>query len=77
MGNSTSKSTKTSPVALPNGSLYQGELLNSKPHGTGQLKSPSIGVYEGRFVDGLRAGKGKMFYTNGEFYNGEWWIYKA
>lgn len=72
MGNMTSKSTNRNPVTLPCGSIYEGELYEKKPHGYGRLKSPTVGIYEGLFVHGHKSGRGKMFYKNGEFYNGEW-----
>ncbi len=72
MGNNSSKSTNDKQITLPCGALYQGQLLDSKPHGFGRLKSPTEGTYEGQFVNGIKSGKGKMFYSNGEFYNGEW-----
>lgn len=72
MGNKTSKTTKNKPVMLFDGSLYNGGILEGKPHGTGRLKDPQIGVYEGGFIHGYKSGTGKIFYINGEFYNGEW-----
>lgn len=32
----------------------------------------NYGVYTGDFVSGLKAGSGKMEYTNGDVYDGEW-----
>ena len=72
MGNNISKSNKNKQITLPCGSLYQGDLRDSVPHGIGRLKSPVIGIYEGQFKNGKKSGNGKIFYSNGEFYNGGW-----
>ena len=72
MGNKSSKTNKNKPVIMSNGDLYEGQLVDGRPHGYGRLKSPEKGTYEGQFIRGRKSGDGKMFCTNGEFYNGEW-----
>jgi len=54
-----------------NGSVYEGDYVNSKFHGKGKYTSPYGDVYEGDFVNGLPNGKGKRTFTNGDIYEGD------
>ena len=72
MGNEPSKKTSHKPLLLPSGAEYAGDVFNGRPHGVGVLALTDKGRYEGQFVAGKRQGQGKMFYPNGEFYNGSW-----
>lgn len=72
MGNKSSKTNKSKPVIMSNGDLFEGPIVDGRPHGFGRLKSSEKGTYEGQFVHGRKSGAGKMFFINGEFYNGEW-----
>jgi hypothetical protein len=47
------------------GSVYEGDLANGKPHGKGKLTYVYGGVYEGDWVNGEQTGIGKMTYPNG------------
>lgn len=76
MGNKQSKSTRSNPVTLLNGDLYLGDTFKNQPHGTGTLISRYTGRYQGEFVNGQKNGQGKMYYVNGEFYNGSWQVKK-
>jgi len=58
-------------IKLRNGSLYEGDLVNGKPHGKGKIISKSSDIYEGDFVNGKRHGKGKYTWVNGEVYEGD------
>ena len=33
---------------------------------------PNGDIYDGYFTDGIREGRGKYFYVNGDKYDGEW-----
>jgi len=53
------------------GVVYEGEWLNSRPHGFGKNIYPSGGIYEGSFTDGLPNGYGRFINANGDYYQGE------
>ena len=48
------------------GSVYEGDLVNGKPHGKGKLTYIYGSVYEGDWVDGEQTGLGKMTYPDGK-----------
>jgi hypothetical protein len=48
------------------GSVYEGDIVNGKPHGKGKLTYVYGGVYEGDWFDGEQTGIGKMTYPDGE-----------
>lgn len=58
-------------IAYPNGDMYDGELLDGKPHGVGVFHSPGL-KYEGEWKNGLKHGKGVLKYHNGDQLVGEW-----
>ena len=57
---------------------YSGSLENRLPHGNGKAEyffsnnNPDNGIYEGYFRNGLRHGKGKMVFENGDWYEGNY-----
>jgi hypothetical protein len=61
-------------LELSNGCIYEGDIVNGKPHGKGKNKC-EFSEYEGDFVNGEKHGKGK--YKNcsgvfeGDFVNGD------
>ena len=58
-------------LKLDDGSLYEGEVVDGKPHGKGKQILTNGSIYEGDFADGKRHGKGKMAYP-GRVEEGEW-----
>ena len=58
--------------AYPDGSKYEGEFQNSKPHGEGVLTYPSEDYYFGYFKNGLKDGKGTLHYADNTKTSGEW-----
>ncbi len=56
---------------FPDGSRYQGTLLNGKMHGKGLILWADGGRYEGDFVNGLRTGKGTYRWVSGDEYSGD------
>jgi hypothetical protein len=63
---SHSKKTAT----LPNGDVYEGDLIGNKKHGKGKLTIANGNVYEGDFIDDDIHGKGKYTFANGDIYEG-------
>lgn len=53
------------------GGYYIGEWSDNVFHGMGTLVD-SLGTYEGSFQQGVRHGKGRQQYANGEYRNGFW-----
>lgn len=53
------------------GIIYEGEWLNSKPHGYGKNYYPNGGYYEGTFFNGLPHGFGRFINANGDYYEGD------
>ncbi len=59
------------------GGIYEGEVVNGKPHGQGKLLYSLNNVsnyvsYEGDWFDGEKQGKGTMIWKNGDKYVGNW-----
>lgn len=53
---------------LPDGSTYEGEMKEGKPHGKGTRVFPEghqYYKYEGQFVEGLMEGEGNLDLRNG------------
>jgi len=55
-----------------NDRIYEGEIENGKPNGTGTITSPDGKKYVGEFKDGKEHGKGTYTYPDGVKYEGEW-----
>ena len=62
------------------GSKYEGQWLNDQKHGRGNLllfKTNDYNEiikckYDGNWVEGKKNGYGKMFYNNGDIFQGQW-----
>jgi len=67
----TSEETSSKRI-LEDGSEYEGEWLNDKPHGYGVMRYADGNQYFGNFMDGKRSGSGKMLWENGSRYEGTW-----
>ncbi len=58
--------------AYPDGSRYEGEFRNGKPHGQGMFKYPNQDRYEGAFRSGVPHGRGTLAKVDGVTVSGEW-----
>ena len=54
----------------PNGTRYDGEWVNGKPHGKGTSYYNDGSKYEGFYVNGLFNGIGTKTFKDGTFYKG-------
>ena len=54
----------------PNGSVYEGQFEDGKPHGRGRITYADGGTYEGDWVRGEITGQGRATYANGSTYEG-------
>lgn len=68
-------------LTYKNGDVYEGEWANDRPNGIGTYEYDVSQVppghydrakYVGHFLDGKFHGQGRMEYTHGEVYEGEW-----
>jgi len=60
-------------LKLEDGSVYEGDIVNGKPHGKGKITSTTGNVEEGNFVKGKLNGKGVMRTKNNSIvYEGNW-----
>lgn len=59
---------------FPDGRVYEGDLKDEKFHGHGQFSAPDgTLIYIGSFCQGVRAGEGTMYKTDGSLYfEGTW-----
>jgi hypothetical protein len=55
----------------PNGDFYEGDFVQSQPHGRGKQIYSNGNFYEGDFVQSKPHGKGKKIYPNGDLYEGD------
>jgi len=74
---SPSKSRPSPPIerktiTYPDGSRYEGPVLNGKPHGGGTMTYPDGRHYTGPFLDGKPDGFGLMTYPDGQAKKVEW-----
>ena len=60
-------------IILPDGTKYEGDIVNGKKEGMGAIYTPNgIKLYEGQFKNDKMNGLGILFYTNGyKAYEGE------
>lgn len=58
-------------TALPDGSVYNGDLKDGLFHGRGKLSWPDGRSYEGQFRRGRMSGRGRLDYNDGCIYEGE------
>ena len=56
----------------PDGSLYVGEMLDSAPHGKGEMVAINGDRYKGEWENGKRHGMGELEMDSGLIYNGPW-----
>src|SRR3990167_8060583 len=54
------------------GTLYEGQWLKGKPHGTGSLLETSQTSFSGEWSEGKKEGKGTLRWANGDSYEGQW-----
>lgn len=54
------------------GALYNGTILNGKPHGYGQFKYNDGSTYNGEMKFGFRSGFGELLMVDGTRYTGPW-----
>lgn len=59
-------------ITYKNGAVYEGPLVNGKPHGIGTQTWPDGDNYRGFFKDGIRSGYGIYTWASGEKYEGYW-----
>lgn len=52
--------------------LYSAKWVNGLIEGYGQWRSAVDGAYDGNFSKGLKSGKGKMWFSDGTVYDGQW-----
>jgi hypothetical protein len=58
-------------LALADGSTYEGEILDGKPHGKGKLLFSDGDIYEGSFINGKLTRGGKYTTLEGDEYEDE------
>jgi hypothetical protein len=58
-------------LTLPNGGVYEGEILDGKPNGKGIVKFDDGETFEGMFINGVPNGKGKQSWADGAYIDGE------
>ena len=58
-------------IKFTDGSIYEGDVVNGKPHGKGKRSSPSGSVHEGNWENGKIHGKGKFTSSKGGNYEGD------
>jgi hypothetical protein len=56
---------------LPNGDVYEGDLVNGLRHGKGTMRYAKGGSYEGDWKKNQKHGRGKETFADGAFYEGE------
>lgn len=64
--------TNLATLIYPDGRIYDGEISNCIPHGSGKMKWLNNNLYTGDFCEGTMDGQGRMIYANGDFYDGNW-----
>lgn len=69
---SATKGLPVMTLTLPDGSQYQGAVLNKQPHGRGVKTFPDGRQYSGLFRNGEFDGYGVMSYPDGRRETGNW-----
>ena len=64
-------------ITFPNGNVYEGEVLDGKPHGHGTMtyakdNKSKLVSYVGAWKNGLRHGHGTMTWNSGNVFDGLW-----
>ncbi|RKZ73349.1 MAG: hypothetical protein DRR19_31085 [Candidatus Parabeggiatoa sp. nov. 1] len=65
-------SVKHQTITYPDGSRYEGSVLNNQPHGNGVMAYPDGRRYFGVFYHGKPQGPGTMQYPDGRHEKGTW-----
>ena len=55
---------------LASGKIYEGDWVNSMPHGLVNEVDPDGDTFEGQYVEGKREGPGKLTFASGKVYEG-------
>jgi hypothetical protein len=58
-----------------NGDVYEGSWDQDQRHGFGKFVSVHNGqsvMYEGGWKDGIKEGRGKLTFANGDYFEGKW-----
>eukprot|EP00598_Pedospumella_elongata_P002417 CAMPEP_0184978546 /NCGR_PEP_ID=MMETSP1098-20130426/9003_1 /TAXON_ID=89044 /ORGANISM="Spumella elongata, Strain CCAP 955/1" /LENGTH=211 /DNA_ID=CAMNT_0027501695 /DNA_START=9 /DNA_END=644 /DNA_ORIENTATION=+ len=58
-------------ISYPDGTIYEGDLVNGKRHGYGKSTTAEGTVYEGDWENDLPHGNGSTVFANGSVYTGE------
>ncbi|MBR3919839.1 MAG: hypothetical protein IKJ59_14105 [Clostridia bacterium] len=62
---------KSELITFANGDVYEGELVDGKPHGQGTLTYANGDIYEGQWKNGKREGDGTLTWSStGVYYKG-------
>lgn len=69
----TDANSMITPITLPDGSVYTGEMRNGRFHGQGELNGGNGDHYKGGFENGLIHGEGRWEFSNGTYYEGEFY----
>lgn len=59
-------------IRYSSGAVYEGGVMDNKPHGIGIIRWTSGSVYEGEWDKGEQNGRGRMTWKDGAVYEGEW-----
>jgi hypothetical protein len=60
-------------IQFASGAVYEGNMLNDLPHGTGKLTGASkLSKYDGEWVKGAKEGEGTMEWGEARRYVGTW-----
>ena len=57
-------------LIMKNGDVYEGAVVNGKPHGDGAIRRKSGDFYQGVFYEGAYHGNGRLVSTDGTDYTG-------
>ena len=60
-------------ITFEDGSVYEGETVNGRPHGKGKMIFNNSSIYEGEFANGGTWGEGKQTYPDGRIYEGDFY----
>ena len=57
-------------LKMKNGDVFEGTVVNGKPHGNGAIRRKSGDLYKGGFYEGTYQGKGRLVSIDGTDYTG-------
>jgi hypothetical protein len=58
-------------IFFPNNDIYEGDIMNSIPHGKGVILFSNGEIYKGDFDKGEMSGKGTFIYVDKSYYSGK------